>query len=110
MVSATDDPTTAREVFARASARRLFVLAVDDPANGSAASGSTIVRPPFVIAVSSSGEAPALTRLLREILEQILPEERWIEAARALRKRWRAEGTPMASRFAELVREFKAKG
>ena len=108
VVSATNDPEAARAIAERAASLRLFVLAVDDPANGTAASGSGIARPPFVVAISSSGEAPALTRLLREILEQVLPEDRWIEAARALRRRWRAEGTPMASRFAELVREFKS--
>jgi siroheme synthase-like protein len=109
VVSATNDPEAARAIFAQASARQLFVLAVDDPENGSASSGSVITRPPFVIAISSSGETPALTRLLREVLEHALPDDRFIEAARELRARWRAEGTPMASRFPELVRLLNKK-
>ena len=63
----------------------------------------------MTVAISSSGEAPALSRLLREVIEQALPEADWIEAARALRERWRSEATPMRSRFAELVRAFKER-
>jgi siroheme synthase-like protein len=106
VVSATDDPSAQREVFEAADAGRVFVVAVDDPANGSAQTPAVIVREPYVVAISSGGETPALTRLLREILEQALPDDDWVEAARALRARWKAEGTPMASRFPELVRLF----
>jgi hypothetical protein len=46
---------------------------------------------------------------MRELFEQILPDADWVDAARALREKWKTEKTPMASRFPELVRAFKGK-
>jgi siroheme synthase-like protein len=106
VVSATGDPTAQQLVFDEANAQQTFVLALDDREHGSAYASSLVRRPPFVIAISSSGEAPALTRLLRQVLERALPEDRWVSAARALRTRWIREGAPHASRFAELVATF----
>ena len=107
IVSATGDAAVQRAVFAAGEARSTFVLAIDDPDHGSAYGGAIVRRQPFTIAISSAAEAPALSRLLREIIEKILPEDRWVQAARALRARWKREGTPMGSRFEELVRSFR---
>jgi precorrin-2 dehydrogenase/sirohydrochlorin ferrochelatase len=104
--AATSDAGAQRASFEASLARRVFCIAVDDPPNATAYSGGVVRRPPFTIAISSSGAAPALTRLVRELVEQILPGEEWVEHARHLRARWLAEGTPMADRFAELVREL----
>ena len=104
VISATGAPEAEARVFAECQRQKKFVIAVDDLASGSAASGSVIRRHPFVVAISSSAEAPALTRLLREVLERVLPEQKWIHAARELRKKWKASGTPTASRFEELVK------
>ena len=107
--AATTDRETQRRVARAAESRRVFCVAVDDPANASAYSGAVVERPPFMVAISSSGEAPALTRLLREIIEHVLPGEAWVEHAKALRAKWLAEGTPMVDRFAQLVREIKGE-
>jgi siroheme synthase-like protein len=107
VVSATGDAGTQRRVTAAAEARRTFVLAVDDPPNASAYSGAVVRRPPFVVAISSSGATPALTRVVREIVEQVLPGPDWVEQARALRRRWVADGTPVGERFGDLVRQLK---
>jgi siroheme synthase-like protein len=104
VVAATGDPNVESLVFSAAESRRIFVLAVDDPAHASAASGSVIRRHPFIVSISSSGEVPAMTRLLREVLERVLPEDTWIQKARELRAQWKRSSTPMASRFEELVR------
>jgi uroporphyrin-III C-methyltransferase/precorrin-2 dehydrogenase/sirohydrochlorin ferrochelatase len=108
-VAATDQPEVQREVARACEARRIFLVAVDDVTHASAYGASVLHRDPITVAISSSGEAPALARLLREILEQALPADDWIEAAKALREKWKREGTPMGSRFAELVRAFKAR-
>jgi len=108
-VSATDSRSVAKRVFKEAERRHIFVLAVDDPKHGSAISSSVVRRDPFVVAISSSGQAPALTRLVRELVEQVLPEDHWVRAARKLRTRWRTEGVPMGSRFTDLVRAFKVR-
>ncbi len=104
--AATSDTAVQRAVGEAASARTVFCVAVDDPPNATAYSGGVVRRPPFTIAISSSGAAPALTRLVRELVEQVLPGEEWVGHAQRLRARWLAEGTPMADRFAELVREL----
>jgi siroheme synthase-like protein len=109
VVAATADEAVQQGVAAAAEARRVFAIAVDDPANATAYSAAVVVRPPFTVAISSSGALPALTRLLREVIEDVLPADDWIERARALRARWLADQTPAADRFGELVREFAAK-
>jgi siroheme synthase-like protein len=106
--AATADAGVQARVAAAAAARRVFCVAVDDPANASAYSGAVVRRPPFTVAISSSGATPALTRLLREVIEHVLPGDDWVERAKALRAKWLAEGTPMGDRFAELVREMAA--
>jgi uroporphyrin-III C-methyltransferase/precorrin-2 dehydrogenase/sirohydrochlorin ferrochelatase len=105
-IAATSDPIAQAEVAEAASARRVWLIAVDDLRHATAFSGSILRRPPFLVAISSSAEAPALTRLLREVLEQALPDDSWIARARALRAEWRARGTPMTSRFGDLLRTF----
>jgi uroporphyrin-III C-methyltransferase/precorrin-2 dehydrogenase/sirohydrochlorin ferrochelatase len=109
VVASTSDPAVQHAAAAAAEERRLFVLAVDDVANATAYSGAIVRRPPFTVAISSSGETPALTRLLREILEDALPPADWVEQAKALRAAWIASGTPAGARFADLVRNFTAR-
>jgi len=104
--AATGDAEVQRRVAEAASARRVFCVAVDDPPNASAYSGAVVRRPPFLVAISSQGATPALTRLLREVIEQVLPGDAWVERAKQLRARWLADGTPMGERFPELVREI----
>ncbi|MGD0677224.1 MAG: bifunctional precorrin-2 dehydrogenase/sirohydrochlorin ferrochelatase [Polyangiaceae bacterium] len=109
VIASTSDPEAQMKVAEGARARHIFVVAVDDPANSSAYSGAIMKRPPFTVAISSAGTAPALTRLLRELLEYILPDDDWVEHARALRAQWMTAGTPMSERFGELVRELAAR-
>jgi uroporphyrin-III C-methyltransferase/precorrin-2 dehydrogenase/sirohydrochlorin ferrochelatase len=104
--AATADVAVQQRVAAAAGARRVFCVAVDDPANAGAYSGAVVRRPPFTIAISSSGATPALARLLREVIEHVLPGDAWVERAKELRAKWLAEGTPMGERFGELVREM----
>jgi siroheme synthase-like protein len=109
VVAATGHPDTQHRVAAAAEAHRIFLLAVDDPSNASAYSGAVVRRPPFQVAISSSGTAPALTRVLRELIEQMLPGDEWVEHARALREKWIADGTPVGERFGALVRDLKER-
>jgi uroporphyrin-III C-methyltransferase/precorrin-2 dehydrogenase/sirohydrochlorin ferrochelatase len=99
-----------RDVRAAAEARRLFVNAVDDPDTASAYTGGVFRRGAVTIAVSTGGAAPALAGLLREGLEAIVPEdvETWVREARALRRRQRAEGVPLAARRPLLLEALNA--
>jgi uroporphyrin-III C-methyltransferase/precorrin-2 dehydrogenase/sirohydrochlorin ferrochelatase len=71
--AASDDATLDQAVYEAARARRLPVNVVDKPQICSFIMPSIIDRSPVVVAVSSGGEAPVLSRLLRARLETLIP-------------------------------------
>lgn len=99
-VVAAAPPDVNAAVARGADARRLFVNAVDDMQNATAYLGAIVQRGGVMMALSTDGEAPALAGLMREALEQLLPDDldRWMAAAQAARRDWLAEGVPMAER------------
>jgi len=88
------------QVARQATARGIFVNAVDDVDNATAYAGAILRRGGVTIAVSTDGEAPALAGLVREALEELLPVEigGWMTVAREARRRWLAEGVAMDQR------------
>ena len=94
-----------RQVSVAAEARRIFVNAVDDPANATAYLGGVVRRNGVTIAISTDGRAPALAGLLREALDAWLPREidAWLNASDEARRMWRKERTPMAQRRPQLL-------
>jgi uroporphyrin-III C-methyltransferase/precorrin-2 dehydrogenase/sirohydrochlorin ferrochelatase len=105
LVVAAATPDVNREVAAAAEPRRIFVNAVDDPPNASAFLSGTIRRDGVTIAVSTRGDAPALTALVRQALDALLPAElgAWMDEARRQRVAWRRDGVPMAERKPRLL-------
>ncbi len=99
-VVAAAPPEVNRAVAAAAHARGVFVNAVDDIENASAYAGAVLRRAGVTIALSSDGEAPALVGLIREALEEVLPEEleTWMATAREERQRWLEERVPIEQR------------
>lgn len=106
VIAATGSAAVHARIFELAEAQRTFAVALDAPAHGNAFFGSVLKRAPFLVAISSHGQMPALTRLLREVLEHVLPPEHVVERARELRRQWKAEATPMGSRFEALVADL----
>jgi uroporphyrin-III C-methyltransferase/precorrin-2 dehydrogenase/sirohydrochlorin ferrochelatase len=100
LVVAAATPEVNRQVAAAAEARRVFVNAVDDPANATAFLSGTIRRDGVTLAISTNGDAPALTALVREALDALLPDDlgAWVERARRARTEWRQAKVEMASR------------
>ena len=98
-----------RAVAAAAESRRIFVNAVDDPPNATAYLGGVVRRSGVTIAISTSGDAPALAGVLREGIDALLPPDldRWTECARDLRVAWKAGGVPMEARRPQLVEALK---
>jgi len=98
-----------RQVAAAAEARHLFVNAVDDPPNASAYLGGVIRRSGVTIAISTSGEAPALAGVLREGIDALLPADldRWTASARDLRTTWKTGDVAMADRRPQLIDALK---
>ena len=73
VIAATDDNALNAEVFEAANARHKLVNVVDDQPKCSFIFPSIVDRSPLVVAISSSGTAPVLARLLREKIEALLP-------------------------------------
>nr|WP_205297412.1 siroheme synthase CysG [Pantoea multigeneris] len=73
VIAATDDNALNSQVFDEANARFRLVNVVDDQPKCSFIFPSIVDRSPLVVAISSSGTAPVLARLLREKIETLLP-------------------------------------
>jgi uroporphyrin-III C-methyltransferase/precorrin-2 dehydrogenase/sirohydrochlorin ferrochelatase len=100
LVVAAATPAVNREVAEAAFTRRIFVNAVDDPPNASAFLSGVVRRDGVTLAISTDGEAPGLTALLREALDAVLPRELgvWMDEARRQRTLWRRDEVPMGER------------
>lgn len=99
-VVAAAPPAVNTMVAAAADARRIFVNAVDDPPNATAYFGGVVRRGGITLAISSDGAAPALTALLRQALDVLLPRDTnlWVATARRARADWRQRGIPIDAR------------
>ena len=73
VIAATDNGELNGQVYLDATARHLLANVVDDQPKCSFIFPSIVDRSPLVVAISSSGTAPVLARLLREKLEALLP-------------------------------------
>jgi len=100
LVVAAGSPDLNAHIARLAEARRIFVNAVDDPPNASAYLGGVVRRDGVTVAISTSGDAPALAGLLREGIDELLPADldRWTAVSREVRADWKARGVPMADR------------
>jgi siroheme synthase-like protein len=114
-VIAAAPPDVNRQVLAAAEGRQLFVNAVDDPAVATAYAGAVIRRGDFTLVLSTGGAAPALAGLVREGLEELLPDDlaAWSEEAHRLRATHKRDGVPMGDRRPLLLeainRRYAAK-
>ena len=73
VIVATSDKEINSEVSRLARHRNILVNVVDNPALCSFIVPSIVDRDPIIVAVSSSGSAPVLSRLIRGQIESILP-------------------------------------
>ena len=105
MVSAAP-PEVNREVSEAATERRIFVIAVDDIASATAYGAGVVRRSGVTLGISTNGAAPALSGLIREALDHLLPSDldRWTSVAHEARSLWRQEGVPMAERRPRLLK------
>jgi len=73
VIAATDNTVVNESVYHEASELKLLVNVVDQPEFCSYITPAIIDRAPMIIALSSSGSAPILIRMLREQIEKVLP-------------------------------------
>ena len=104
-------PEVNRQVADAAEVRGIFVNAVDDTDSASAYLGGVVRKGGVTLAVSTDGRAPALAGLLREALQDLIPDEvsDWIGTAEELRVRWRAERIPIEQRRPLLLRALQER-
>ena len=110
LVVAAAPPEVNRLVSAEAESRRLFVNAVDDPANATAFLSGVVRRDGFTVAISSNGDAPGLTALVRQAIDHLLPDDlgRWMAEAKAVRRVWKRDGVPMEKRRPLMLEALNA--
>ena len=74
-IAATDDTVVNERVYHEAVQYNILANVVDQPELCTYITPAIIDRAPMIIAMSSSGSAPILVRMLREQIEKILPQE-----------------------------------
>jgi len=74
VIAATDNTQVNQAVAAEATQLKLLVNVVDQPELCTYITPAIIDRDPMLIAMSSSGSAPILLRMLREQIEKTLPD------------------------------------
>ncbi|MEW6991828.1 NAD(P)-dependent oxidoreductase [Colwelliaceae bacterium 6441] len=74
VIAATDNTTVNHQVYVEASQLKILINVVDQPELCSYITPAIIDRAPILLAMSSSGSAPILLRMLREQIEKTLPD------------------------------------
>ena len=73
IIAATDDKSVNSLISSIAQVKKIPVNVVDSPELSSFIMPSIVDRSPLIIAVSSSGKAPVLSRIIRAKLETVIP-------------------------------------
>lgn len=74
VIAATDDRSVNQQVSMQAHARNIPVNVVDDPQLCSFIMPAILDRSPLMVAFSSGGASPVLTRMMRGMLESMIPQ------------------------------------
>ena len=74
-IGATDNRSINERIFREATAGRIPVNVVDDPAHSSFIVPSVVKKKDLLVAISTSGKSPALARVLRQKLEKEIGPE-----------------------------------
>ncbi len=95
VVGATDDATVNARLAAEARECGAWVNCADDPAHCDFILPAVVRRGAMTVAVSTGGTSPAMARLLREALEEILTDDygALVEVAAGVRRCLRDRGT-----------------
>jgi uroporphyrin-III C-methyltransferase / precorrin-2 dehydrogenase / sirohydrochlorin ferrochelatase len=97
-IAATDDAVVNAHVAAAAKARHIFVNVVDDAELSSFHVPAIVDRSPLIVAISSGGSAPMLSRLARERIEAYF-DHTWGTLADLLSR----ARTRIRTRFAQMT-------
>lgn len=73
IIAATDDPVVNAQAFVVAQNKNILINCVDDPARCTVTFPAIVDRSPVLVSISTSGRAPALARIVRGWIEEIMP-------------------------------------
>ncbi|MCZ6778626.1 MAG: bifunctional precorrin-2 dehydrogenase/sirohydrochlorin ferrochelatase [Acidobacteria bacterium] len=106
VVVATDDPLVNRAVASEARRRGLPCNSADDPSRGTLQFPSILRRGKLIIAISTGGASPALSRRLKRDLESVVGPEyaALLRSLGAARRKLRKEAGSKRSRRRSLRR------
>ena len=98
VIGATDEPDINQQVWEEAEALRLLVNVVDDTPHCNFIAPAIVRQGDLVVAISTSGKAPALAVRLKEHIQELIGPEhaRFLELAGTLRE-------PLAERTPEFA-------
>jgi uroporphyrin-III C-methyltransferase/precorrin-2 dehydrogenase/sirohydrochlorin ferrochelatase len=74
IIAATNDKELNRQIADDAKAKNKLINVVDDPENSRFIFGANVKRGEVIISVATSGISPVLARLLKQKLQNLLPE------------------------------------
>jgi len=88
VIAATDDPEVNATVYRESVARGILVNSVDDPPHCDFYFGSVVRRGDLQVAISTSGESPAVAQQLRREIDEQLPQDLglWLTEVGRLRR------------------------
>jgi precorrin-2 dehydrogenase / sirohydrochlorin ferrochelatase len=105
--AATDDGALNMRVFEDAREKGIWINAADDPSRCDFILPAVIRRGELMVAVSTGGASPALTRAIREDLEKYFPQDfkELVEVASEVRRELRRQSVEVsASRWNEALK------
>ncbi|MGD1844699.1 MAG: bifunctional precorrin-2 dehydrogenase/sirohydrochlorin ferrochelatase [Salibacteraceae bacterium] len=105
VIVATEDAALDHRIWEKAKYRKLLVHVADVPHLSDFYLGSVVTKGDIKIAVSTNGKSPTFSRRVRELLEEVLPEEIPIVLAhlRLIRDRLKSTGTVKVRAIRELT-------
>ncbi len=106
-----DDLALAKSLYELAKTERFLVWSMDQPEYSTLLMPALVKRGPLRLAISTSGTAPALARVLRENLESLFDEEfdqflDWLGALREELKKTEASDRRRRERLLDAVNGF----
>ena len=106
VIAATDNPEVNAAVYRESVRRGILVNSVDDPPHCDFYFGSIVRRGDLQIAISTTGESPAVAQQLRREIDEQLPEDLgpWLAQIGQLRRKILATHPPGEERKARLHR------
>jgi len=109
-VAATNDPAVNRAVFAEAQSAGILINAVDDPPFCDFYFPSVVRRGDLQIAISTSGQSPALAQRLRKEINDLLPLDTgdWLAELGSLRREV-LEREPLNDSRRQLLHKLAAR-